>query len=398
MNKVPVLILEGDENALSLAHAFHRRNVPVTVITSEANSVLSSRLPFRRFARPLWQKPNDHFAKILFDEPPPDLSGAVVFACSDSAIEFICSFRDQLAERYRLDIQNTELQPQLLDKRTTLELAAQVGIAAPAHRRITCLEDLDELLKEDLPMQFPVILKPVLTLRFREQFACKLFVVNNRDELANKARTAIEGNNELILTELIPGPDTLLSSYYTHLDNDGNPLFHFTKRVIRRSPVGFGSGAYHETQWLPDTAEVGLKFFKSIGLKGLANVEFKRDERDGQLKLIECNARITAANEIAIAAGLDIAGLIYDRLLGYESTAPNLEPAYRNGVTLWYPELDIEAFRELHSRGELTFFNWLKSLARKQNFPLFRMTDPGPALHAISRTVGKRLKRKFSPG
>jgi predicted ATP-grasp superfamily ATP-dependent carboligase len=120
LNKVPVLILEGDENALSLAHAFHRRNVLVTVITSESNSVLSSRLPFRRFARPKWQNPSDHFAKILFDEPPPDLSGAVVFACSDSAIEFICSFRYQLAERYRLDNQNTELQPRLLDKRTTL--------------------------------------------------------------------------------------------------------------------------------------------------------------------------------------------------------------------------------------------------------------------------------------
>ena len=396
MNNIPVLVLEGDENALSLAHSFHRRNVPVTVITAGENSVLRSRLPFRRYARPGGMAPNDHFEQVLLDNPPADLEGAVVFACSDSAIEFICSQRDALAARYRLDTQDRELQPMLLDKRTTLELAARAGVPAPAYRRIVTPGDLEAILSGEIPIQFPVLLKPTYTLRFRAQFACKLFVINNRDELATKGRDALEGGHELILTELIPGPDTLLSSYYTHLDAEGRPLFHFTKRIIRRSPVNFGAGAYHETKWLPRTAEAGLRFFEGVGLKGLGNVEFKLDERDGQLKLIECNARITAANEIAVAAGLDIAGLIYDRLLGREPPPPAMEPAYREGVTLWYPEIDVTAFRELRARGELTLAGWLKSLARPQHFPLLRMNDPIPSLHALFTSVRERIKRRFS--
>lgn len=395
MKVVPVLILDGDENALSLVHVFHRRKIPVTLITGRMNAVLHSRLPFQRFARPKGQSPDAHFSQILLDNRPPELKGAVIFACSDVALEFICAYHEQLAKYYRLDVLNAELQLKLLDKRTTLELAAKVGVAIPAHRRITCLDDLDTLLAGELPMQLPAIIKPVFAMRFRRKFLCKLFVVNNRDELEHKAREALEDGHELILTELIPGPDTLLSSYYTHMDKEGRPLFHFTKRIIRRSPIGFGAGAYHETKWLPKTAEVGLKFFKGVGLCGLGNVEFKLDLRDGELKLIECNARITAANQIAIAAGLDMAGLIYDRLLGGELPPPPFKPAYRDGVTLWYPELDFDAFREMRANGDISIWGWLRSLMRPQNFPLFRLNDPAPALSELSRHVKMRLGRRF---
>lgn len=396
MEVVPVLILDGEESAFSLAHVFHRRNIPVTIITSEKNMVLKSRLPFQRYARPEGLSANEYFNQVLLENPPDELKGAVVFACSDPAIQFICAYRDQLSQHYRLDIQDAKLQPKLLDKRTTLELAEKVGTAIPDYRRITCLADLEALLAVDLPIQLPAIIKPVFAVRFLKKFKCKLFVVNNRNELVSKAKEAIEDGHELILTELIPGPDSLLSSYYTHMDNEGRPLFHFTKRIIRRSPPGFGAGAYHETQWLPETAAEGLKFFKGVGLRGLGNVEFKLDQRDGKLKLIECNARITAANQNAIAAGMDMAGLIYDRLLGQEQAEVLFEGAYRNGVTLWYPERDIDALRDMISHGEITFWDWLKSLARPQNLPLFRLNDPAPSLYRSAKRIKTRLKRKFS--
>ena len=53
--------------------------------------------------------------------------------------------------------------------------------------------------------------------------------------------------------------------------------------------------------------ELGLAFLRGAGVRGLANVEFKRDERDGRLKLIECNYRFTAPNEQFRRAGMDLA-------------------------------------------------------------------------------------------
>ncbi len=64
-----------------------------------------------------------------------------------------------------------------------------------------------------------------------------------------------------MICELIPGPDSQLSRYYTYITHDGQALFHFTKRVLRRYPVNEGPASYHMTQWLPDTAELGKRFF-----------------------------------------------------------------------------------------------------------------------------------------
>ena len=41
--------------------------------------------------------------------------------------------------------------------------------------------------------------------------------------------------------------------------------------------VNRGGGCYHETKWLPETAELGRRFFTGIGFRGMGNIEFKRD-------------------------------------------------------------------------------------------------------------------------
>jgi D-aspartate ligase len=41
------------------------------------------------------------------------------------------------------------------------------------------------------------------------------------------------------------------------------------------------------TRWRPEVAEAGLRFLRAIGPRGMAHAEFKRDSRDGELKLIE---------------------------------------------------------------------------------------------------------------
>ena len=59
-----------------------------------------------------------------------------------------------------------------------------------------------------------------------------------------------------------------------------------------------------------------LRLFRHVGLRGLANVEFKLDPRDGQYKLIECNARFTAANGLVAKSGIDLGRFVYCRAVG----------------------------------------------------------------------------------
>src|SRR5438874_8252910 len=126
-----------------------------------------------------------------------------------------------------------------------------------------------------------MLVKPRLSHVFAQHFCRKHITVTNFEQLISAFDTAAGAGMHMLLVELIPGGDDHLCSYYTYLDDHGNPLLHFTKRVIRRFPTGMGSGSYHITDWNPQLRELGLKLFRQAGLRGLANVEFKRDDRDG---------------------------------------------------------------------------------------------------------------------
>jgi predicted ATP-grasp superfamily ATP-dependent carboligase len=179
---------------------------------------------------------------------------------------------------------------------------------------------------------------------------------------------------------MIPGPDSLLSSYYTYRTAEGRRLFDFTKSIIRRWPVNRGNACYHKTGWLPDTADAGRRFFEGVGLKGLGNVEFKRDTRDGKLKIIEVNARFTAAQELVRRAGYPIDLMIYCHLT--KQPVPAARPV-KNELRFWYPVRDFLGFLDLWKRGELSLAGWLASIVTFRHvFPLASISDPWPIMGA----------------
>jgi D-aspartate ligase len=195
---------------------------------------------------------------------------------------------------------------------------------------------------------------------------------------------------EMLVTEIVPGDDSEYCSYYSYIDDRGEPLFHFCKRKFRQWPIHFGLTTYHMTTWEPRVAELGLRFFQEIGLRGVGNVEFKRDPRDGEFKIIECNHRFTAANDLVRHSGIDVPLIAYRRAVGLP-----VEPVrgYRLGVRMWHPLEDLRALREYRAEGSLTTAAWARSLLHRQHFPLLSLDDPGPSLSSAALRL-RRLRRK----
>jgi D-aspartate ligase len=219
--------------------------------------------------------------------------------------------------------------------------------------------------------------------------------VNSFDELLKAYLKVDQFGIVVMLVEKIPGPDDRYCSYYTYIDENGEALFDFTKRIIRRYPYNQGLACYHITDWNPEVRDLGLKYFNHVRLIGLANVEFKRDDRDGKLKLIECNARFTAANCLVAESGFDLALFVYNRLVG--QTQPTLKgKRYKEGLRLWYPVEDFSSFKELRGRGELSFLEWLKSIMHPQVLPYFRWYDPIPTIVSDSKRIYRFIKKKIS--
>ena len=382
----PVYLLGGLESALSVTRSLSRRGVEVHASGSPVSPV--------RFSR---HRSSFHIADGDLDSVWSGwLSamprGGLVFPCEDEALEFVARHRRLLEEAgLRVLYADDAAVLAMLDKDRTYAIARDAGVAAPETVRVQLPDDLDAAMGR---IGFPCALKPTHIHEFSRHFRSKAMVVNDERELRQAFEQTRSAGVDMILTEIIPGEEHRYCSYFTWIDENGEFLFDFTKRKLRQYPVGFGGGTYHLTEWADDVAETGRQFLRAAGVRGLGNVEFKRDPRDDRLKLIECNARFTAGNEIVLRAGVDIGWIAYARM----TDRPIGEiPRGRDGVHMWYPLRDTLACLELRRRGQMTGREWARSLAARQTFPIWSVTDPAPSLVELALTpsrVVRKLRRR----
>jgi len=379
-NRLPVVLLGGDHGALSIARSLGVASIPVYVINDPDSEVRYSRF-CRWVTLPTGGSTPESWAEYLLGRGSDYLRGAVLLAASDEAIEFIGEHRQPLSDKFRLDISNPVAQRCMLDKLCTYRAAQAAGIPIPGYWVADNREDVERLRPE---LVFPLVLKPILGHTYSRKFTSAYTVAANFEELLTAFEAVDCAGIRTFLVEMIPGPDDCLCSYYTYLDEHGNHLVNFTKRVIRRYPMNMGGATYHITDHVPDIQELGLALFRQVELRGVANVEFKLDRRDGKLKLIECNARFTAADSLLVASGLNLPLFVYTRLIGQTQQPPSV---YRNGMRLWKPVADFAAYRQLNKLGMLTLGEWIRSIMHPQIFPVFRWNDPLPSVVSNARLI-----------
>ena len=342
----PLLLLSGGKGPLSIVRSLGKRNIPVSVSAMPDSHALRSRFCKDRYIIPEGEEEESYWGNLLLGSDKSDLRGSVIFAGSDRSVAFLANHRDELEKAYIIDDFIPEIHLAMLDKQKTMELASSVGCPLPRFWKVDALEDL-EPIRPDL--MFPLIIKPVHSHSlFREVYQTKIFVVDSYKDLVGRVADVLNHGIRIILCELIPGVDSAVSSSYnTYIDRQGKQLFQATTRNIRRHPVFAGPTCLFMSQWLPETAVAGDRFLRGIGFRGLANVQFRRDPRDGQLKLIECNPRFPDPQELLFRSGVDIAFIIYCKLTN--RPIPRLD-SYQQKLCVWYPFQDLKALRQLRTR------------------------------------------------
>ncbi len=314
----------------------------------------------------------------------------ILLPCSDDALELVARNRAAIeAAGHRAMEADDGVLLAMLDKHRTYELARGAGVPAP---RTALLQPGDDLGAKAGDIPFPLGLKPRHAHLWQRHFglADKVLVIDDFAALGREWARIEPLGLELLLTEIIPGPDDSFHSYYSFVDEHGRPLAEVTKNKLRQYPPRFGLATYHRVDHNPEAIALGRRLYAAIGLRGLACVEFKRDARDGQLKIIEVNHRFTLGHEIVRHAGVDYAMLAYDRLAG---RTPAPFTGYRS-ATMWHPVEDLQTMLRRRAEGTLTVREWARTLRCRQHFPLFAWDDPMPSLHSWvrkARSIAGRL-------
>ena len=380
------IVLGGDYQGLGIVRSLGRRGVPVCVIDDEHSIARVS-----RYTR-CWARVEDLGDERTLVEDllrigrERGLEGWVVFPTRDETVAAIARNRERLAGFFRIPTAGWETIQWAWDKRRTYELAESLGVPAPRTWRPDSTEDLAAIDTEP-----PFAIKPAIKENFFYATGAKAWRADSTAELRELVGRALEivGPGEVMVQELIPGDGSKQYSFCA-LYEDGAPVATMTARRLRQHPPEFGrASTYVETIEEPALEEIARRLLGEIGFEGLAELEFKRDPRSGEFKLLDFNARTWGYHTIAGEAGVDFPYLLYRSQLEQP-----VEPQRTRSGVRWVRILtDLPTALGEIRRRRLRAREYVRSLRRAEVEAVFSRDDPLPGLAELALVPYLAVKR-----
>lgn len=317
-------------------------------------------------------------------------SPPVLYCEEDTRLLFVSRNRERLSQAFRFVLPDRALVEDLVDKARFQGLAERLGLPVPPTRRI---RPVPGSAPEDPGLRFPVVVKPVMRRTSWDAVWGERKALRAAD--MPMLRTlwpdlAMVGT-ELLVQEMVPGPETRIESYHVYADRDGGIAGEFTGRKVRTRPPSCGHSTAVEITEAPDVAELGRALVRKLGLRGVAKFDFKRDPR-GRLHLLEVNPRFNLWHHPGALAGVNLPAIVHADMTG--RPRPPARPA-RAGVRWCTLPGDLSAARA----GGVSLASWLAWAAGCEAKSNAAWDDPVPLLDGVwQRLVSRYGGRPARPG
>jgi len=307
---------------------------------------------------------------------------AVLFPTRDDDLVFLDRFRADLEPYYNFVMPESQVLNACLDKFETSLAAKRAKIPAPKCWVLEGPEDLQRLAGE---VTYPCVLKPISSHQWRQKSnwelvgARKAIGIFSEVELRTEYETIARAEKRVLLQEQVPGSDECLRIAACYMDRNSRYVAGFQAQKVVQVPEAFGTGCIVQSIHCPALVGPTVRVLESIGFTGLAEVEYKWDEANGEYKLIEINPRPWDQHRLGPRCGVDLIYLAYSEHAGLPlppATPPRLEPApeYK-----WIAEdVFVSTVLQMAWRRDPRLRSLVRNASGKRVFAIWSMHDPLP--------------------
>ncbi|MGH7267099.1 MAG: ATP-grasp domain-containing protein [Candidatus Rokuibacteriota bacterium] len=296
-----------------------------------------------------------------------------------------------LAARFPASLASADSLDICLDKGRFADTLARLGLPHPRTIPIGTPRDVRRLWDSSLRDPF---LKPRNSRAFQARYGVKAFRIRTRAEAIARVREARRAGLELLLQEYVPGAADCHYFIDGFVDRGGSLCARFARRRIRTFPEPFGDSSCMVTIPLDQArAPLGIlnRLLPALQYRGVFNAQFKYDDRDGLIKLLEINPRPWGGVSLAVRCGVDVVRMAYEDALDLPVQPTREYPVGRYWV---YPSRDRLVCWRLLRDGRLTPGAWIRSWTGAVQ-PVFRWDDPVPAMVAFLHRIGRAIRRRL---
>lgn len=386
----PVIVAGCRHAGLSVIRSLGRRGVPVYGLTHETGVMgLSSRFLSGVLVGP---DPGDPEALSRYLMGLPDeFTGALIIDTLDNYAVALADEADGLSTRFRLVGRDRAKVDAFADKDLTRALAERCGVPYPRSIRPARHEDVAPALRDGL--RLPSLIKPIHSHEFAAVFSTKAFLARTEAEAREGVARALDAGLPVLVQEIIPGREIdTMEKVQIYRSSSGRILGEFFNMKIRQTPPRRGvMSAGKSTGFLVEADAYTRRLVTEIDYRGYASAEYKRDPRDGVLKLIEVNMRLPRNNALSLRAGVDFAWLMYrDHVEGVEESLQGYRGAYYVDVVSDLADLLVRHGSSGSTLGEVVG----PYLARRKVLFPWAWDDPVPLVaYATGKATTKLLAR-----
>ena len=302
--------------------------------------------------------------------------GALIIETDDEGVVSISKNKSILEKFYKIATPPWEILRQFIEKKEAFLLSQKCDVPHPTTFLPASMEDIEKVKNE---ITYPCILKPVRGHEFFSKFRIKNFEVPNETELISQFKLCLEADQEVMLQEIIIGPDTNLYKLQAYINSKGEMSAKFFFNKLRQHPPMFGVGRVGISTKRNEEVEIlAERLMRKANYKGFFSIEFKKDPKDNQLKLMEVNVRMPRNNMLATTSGVNFPWVIYSDLI--ENKQIDIDDYKKN---CYWIELYIDILNILfkHKKENFTLLEYIRPyISKGKVFAVFSLKDFSPFL------------------